>query len=850
MKKITYLCAFTLLFVTSIFAQSNAKTIERFYNKTKATISFNETNTTINFIKFPNQNPFESNGNSLKDKVSNFLDTNASLFKMPNGNAFVFDKQNTDSYGFNHLNYQQHYNGVPVFDAKLKFHFNKDGKITAINGNVIPNIKVNPIPTINSSSAKNKAIEVINKQNLNYSGTDLFIEQSKLVIYPKGLIQNKTIINHLAYYIEVRNNVDVREYVFIDAHTGNLIEQFTGIAHALDRVVYEGNTSTVVWQEGDVFPGDLTVWQQNEVETSGHMYYFFNNTFGYDSYNGSGAQMRTINNNPNVGNASWNGVTTNYRDGTASDDVIAHEWGHAYTEYTSGLIYAYQSGAINESYSDIWGETIDLLNNYQDEGEDLSLRTACQSSDRWRMGEDATFFSGPIRDLWDPTCNGHPGKLTDGQYWCAESDSGGVHVNSGIPNHAYALLVDGGSYNGQIIAGIGFTKAAHIFWRAQSVYLTSTSDFSDLADALEASANDLLGINLEGLSFTVIPSGLSGEIITPSDVNQLANALLAVELRTDNNCNFTPVLAEISPLCDSATANPIYFEDWESGMGNWVVNQTPSNPATWESRDWTISNTLPKGRAGSAVFGVDPINGNCGSDLQNGIITLESPVITLPDFSEGTYEMYFNHYVSTEANWDGGNIKYKINAVGDWMILPDTAFLENAYNSVLNSQAQGNDNPMESQPVFTGSDQGTTSGSWGTSVIDLSVLGVSANDSVQFKFDLGTDGCNGREGWYIDELAVYNCALALSVEEFANLDQTVSIYPNPSSGEFNIVKLKQVNLKQAQVYDINGRLINTIDLNTVNNETTLDITDAATGMYFITITAEDNAKTTFKVLKQ
>ena len=70
--------------------------------------------------------------------------------------------------------------------------------------------------------------------------------------------------------------------------------------------------------------------------------------------------------------------------------------------------------------------------------------------------------------MWNPPCNGDPGKVTDGQLYCGEGDAGGVHSNSGIPNHAYALLVDGGTYNGQTITGIGFTKAAHIFWRAQS----------------------------------------------------------------------------------------------------------------------------------------------------------------------------------------------------------------------------------------------------------------------------------------------------------------------------------------------------------------------------------------------
>ena len=115
-------------------------------------------------------------------------------------------------------------------------------------------------------------------------------------------------------------------------------------------------------------------------------------------------------------------------------------------------------------------------------------------------GEDATAFGGAIRDMWAPTCLGDPGKVTDAEYHCDDDDGGGVHTNSGVPNHGYALLVDGGTFNGQTVSGIGLTKAAHIYWRAQSVYQTPTSKFADHADALEASCTDLIGVNLDALS--------------------------------------------------------------------------------------------------------------------------------------------------------------------------------------------------------------------------------------------------------------------------------------------------------------------------------------------------------------
>jgi len=113
----------------------------------------------------------------------------------------------------------------------------------------------------------------------------------------------------------------------------------------------------------------------------------------------------------------------------------------------------------------------------------------------------------------EPTCYGNAGKVSDAQYTCSTGDGGGVHSNSGVPNHAYALLVDGGTYNGQTIAAIGLTKAAHIYFRAMSVYQGPASDFADHADALEQSCSDLIGANLADLS-TGTPSGQSSHLRT------------------------------------------------------------------------------------------------------------------------------------------------------------------------------------------------------------------------------------------------------------------------------------------------------------------------------------------------
>ena len=833
------------------FAQES-KELSRLKNEMKANVTISNSTSNPNFIYFSQSVKLKST--DAKTKASEFLAENFRAFNLRSANDLVLLDETTDNYGLKNVTYRQQYQGVPVYDGLLKFHFNAKEELSSINGNSISIAKLNTVPDITAAEAEIIARDMVSKQDLNKSNTPLQTAKTNLIIFPKNLMQGGIVTPYLAYQIEVTNKKDVREYIFINAHTGELVEQFTGI-HPIDRKLYETNTTAtnLKWKEGDAFPGTLSSWQQNEVVTSEHVYNFFKNAFGYVSYDAADHTMITVNNDPTIScpNARWNGTYAGYCDGTATDDVIAHEWGHAYTEYTSGLIYQYQSGALNESYSDVWGETIDLINNYMDEGENLSVRTttACSGSLRWKVGEDATSFGGAIRDMWNPNCNGDPAKVLDAaNYYCGTADSGGVHTNSGVTNHLFALLVDGGTYNGYTMTGMGFVKAAHLWWRAQKNYLTTTSDFANFADALEASANDLIGVNLQGLSTTVTPAGLTGLSITSADVQNVKNGILAVQLRTSpaTQCNYTPLLAQSAPsVCASATNNPLFKEDWENGLGNWTVTNVPTKPSTWEARDWTIKSNLPKSRPGKAIFAIDPINGDCASNLQNGILRLESPTITMPTFTSGKYEMAFNHYVATESTWDGGNIKYSLNE-GSWTLVPVTAFTYNGYNSTLDGTSS-NDNPLKGQRAFTGTDGGSLGGSWGQSVIDLSKLGVTSGSKIKFRFEMGTDGCNGVEGWYLDELYVYNCS-TLAVED-VNKQNGISVFPNPTSGFVTIQNTKNSDLKTVEIYNVAGQLIKNFKLNSGTNKASLDMSQLLNGTYILKVKSESE-NNTVKVIKK
>jgi len=360
--------------------------------------------------------------------------------------------------------------------------------------------------------------------------------------------------------------------------------------------------------------------------------------------------------------------------------------------------------------------------------------------------------------MWDPTCLSDPGKVTDAEYQCDISDGGGVHTNSGVSNHAYALLVDGGTYNGTTVMGIGLNKAAHIYWQAQSVYQTPATDFADHADALDASCQDLLGLPLSALSLTT--PGASADVISQGDCNQVAAVSDAVQFRHDptEQCGFKPLLDPNTPqLCPGAQKNPaqLYAEDFEDGLAGWTLTNQ-GKYAGWQGDNWVANDSLPGGRDGTAAFAED-LDGQCdqGAGDRSGVMTLTGPSIKLPAAAIQSPRLTFMQYVATETNVDGGNLKLSING-GDFKLVPGTAYTFNKYTGTL-ALAPANTNPLAGQEAFSGTDGGQVFGSWGQSQVDLKKAGVKPGDTIQVRFDFGMDGCGAIDGWYLDDVKVSAC---------------------------------------------------------------------------------------------
>ena len=211
-------------------------------------------------------------------------------------------------------------------------------------------------------------------------------------------------------------------------------------------------------------------------ENLGRVYDYYHDTFGWDSYDGKGSPAVGIVNYCEGGSSSgvsqWSDSRVLFTPGAGDAlDTAAHEFTHGVTANTAGLDYECQSGALNESLSDIMAWNLDP--------EDPTY-----GEDRDGDGPDDP-DGGTIRDYRYPGRFGQPGHVDD--YEASPNDRfgdwGGVHTNSGIPNHAYYELV----------VRVGRDKAEQIVWRAMTEHLDSDSNFEDFRTALLESAAELYG---------------------------------------------------------------------------------------------------------------------------------------------------------------------------------------------------------------------------------------------------------------------------------------------------------------------------------------------------------------------
>ncbi len=695
-------------------------------------------------------------GISGPSDASRFLQTHGSAFGLaPNVEARA-GATSRDALGHTRVDFDAFYRGVPVFGGRWSLHFDASDALVAVRAAFVPSISVSEIPGFSAAEAELAAVDAVPGATSVHSGAALFI-------FDRGLVTGERPDPRLAYRVVVEGPGQ-RHEVFIDAHSSETLLVASRIHQELDRRVYDAvyDPSALVWEESDgpYLGGDAEI--EDLIAFTEDTYALYENISGgtYLSYDGASAPMEGVVHfdfGGNCPNASWNGTSTNYCNGLVTDDVVAHEWAHAYTQRNHELIYAYQPGALNESYSDIFGEAVDLLNESGDGPHGLRNDGACAfggaSSERWLIGEETVGLGGAIRDMWNPTCFDHPGRTDDVQYVCTGDDffdNGGVHFNSGVPNHAFALLVDGGASGGQVVPAIGMTKALAIYWRAMTVYQGVTSGFADHADALLASCDDLVAAAADLPD--PVSGGPSGEVMSAADCTAVGAAIDATTMLDDPGCGSGTLLDPSDPpgLCGGDNPSTLLEATFEAGLDGWTLSHEGVFP-TFEPRDWELVSDLPQGREGQAIFATgDLYLGDCATDDESGVLHVDSPSFAMPN-GEGDVVLRFRHYVATQPGFDGGNLKVSLNG-GPFTLVPSSAFGFNEYTGIL----EPSENPLSSQPAFTGSDPGVPTGTWASSLVDLHDV-AEPGDDVVLRFDFGIDGCNGLFGWYVDDVEVLGC---------------------------------------------------------------------------------------------
>jgi Zn-dependent metalloprotease len=627
------------------------------------------------------------------------------------------------------VRYQQLHRGVPVLGGELAVQVDARGNVISANGEASPGLRVEVTPSVTAAAAQREALGAIAKAR-GVARADLSASTASLWIYDPALLGGRALpFARLVWRLEVTNRAgDMRELVLIDAARGNVALHFDQIAGAKNRITCDANSSAAQYPctapVRTETSGPSAVADVNNAHVfSGHTYDFFFNRFGRDSLDGAGMALKsTVRYCPDsfdcpYQNAFWDGSQMVYGTGYANaDDVVGHELAHGVTDHTSSLFYYYQSGAINEALSDIFGEFVDLANGADGAG-------GSGAGVRWLLGEDLPI--GAIRDMEHPPNFSQPDRMQSPLYFGSSEDNGGVHYNSGVANKSAFLMTDGGTFNGQTITALGIDKTAAVWYRVETQYLGSASDYADLGTALNQACNDLIGTTPKNGSGAPSASGA----FTAANCTEVSQAVLATQMSLQSSAAPAPE----APICTSGSPSNVLYDQIPSGAPGWTTSGNSGNLYGWYFGDWYA--TSPDYH----LYGYMDT-----SEAPPAMTRTSATAIPANAFLHFRHAYEFEWY-SGSTFYDGGVLEYSTNGGTSWTdagTLPAT----NGYDGVI---ASGFGNPLQGRSAFVGISHGYMSSRY-----DLSSL---SGQNVKFRFRVSSDSSVGFQGWYVDDFRIYTC---------------------------------------------------------------------------------------------
>jgi Zn-dependent metalloprotease len=455
----------------------------------------------------------------------------------------------SDGLGLTHKRYIQTYQGIPIDLADVILHL-KEEKVVSFNGLVYKNLNLSVTAEITKDAAikiaKQRSQAEIFKWELAEEERFLqwesgdpnatFYPQPELVFFNNELNLHPAHLR-LCYEFEIYVHQPLAKHQFyVDATNGEVLFVEDLIHHgntpATGKSAYSGTVPIVTdslpthyrlressrgkgvqtfdlnnstsYNNAVDFTDSTNSW--NKFSPSIDIYaidahwgtektydYFYNIHFR-NSIDNRGFLLRSyIHYGSNYVNAFWDGQRMTYGDGDSRNsplttlDITGHEIAHGLTNFSSRLIYANESGALNESFSDIFGTAVEQY--------------ARPGNWNWLVGED---IGGAFRSMSNPKQYNDPDTY-NGTNWVNQNciptsgnDKCGVHTNSGVQNKWFYLLSQGGSGTNDLgdpyqVTGLGILKAGKIAFRNNTVYLRRSSGFSDARFYSILSAIDLYG---------------------------------------------------------------------------------------------------------------------------------------------------------------------------------------------------------------------------------------------------------------------------------------------------------------------------------------------------------------------
>ncbi|MER6348624.1 M4 family metallopeptidase [Streptomyces sp. NPDC001595] len=442
-----------------------------------------------------------------------------------------------DADGSLHTRYERTYDGLPVLGGDLVVHRSPTGEREGVTRATKARIAVADLtPEITRAAAESQAV----KRAKALGGTDSDAAQApRKVVWAgdgKPVLAYETVVGGLQ-----EDGTPNELHVVTDAATGEKLYEYQGIETGTGKGLYSGTVTLGTYLSGSTY-------QLHDTSRGGHKTYnkarstssaagtlftdaddtwgtgtassstsdqtaavdaaygaqvtwdYYKNTFGRSGIknDGKAAYSRVHYGNAYV-NAFWSDscFCMTYGDGEGNTkpltslDVAGHEMTHGVTSNTAGLNYSGESGGLNEATSDIFGTAVEFYaNNASDPGDYLI-------GEKIDINGDGT----PLRYMDKPSKDG-----ASADYWSSSLGSLDVHYSSGPANHFFYLLSEGSgaktvggvsynspTYNGAAVTGIGRAKAAAIWYKALTTYMTSTTNYKGARTATLSAASALYG---------------------------------------------------------------------------------------------------------------------------------------------------------------------------------------------------------------------------------------------------------------------------------------------------------------------------------------------------------------------